>query len=344
MKRFKRWQVGFVGILISLAAVYFVITQVDFGVLLDSLRRAQWGYLPPAVILLLIGLVTRAIRWRVLLSHALPLGRAFSMMNVAYLVNNILPLRIGEVARIYLAAQADPPVPVMKSASTIVLERLLDLLAVVLLLAFALTAGTLPQEIQAAGLASGAMALGGFLFLVFLAGHQTLAESIVNALVTRLPLLDRLNPRQRLGEILDGLTPLTKLPTLFKVFGWTAISWGFSLAAGYILMFAFYPQGNWAATALYIATVAFSIALPAVPGNVGPYELSIIGSLALFGYTEPENALAFAVVIHATNVFIHTVTGIIGFIQEGISLGQLTTGVREMRQQTRMVIQDANRD
>jgi uncharacterized protein (TIRG00374 family) len=345
VKRLKRWYIRLLGALVSLLAVYFMVTQVDFATLLDSLRQARWVYVLPAVVLLVLGLVTRALRWRTLLSGGLPLHRAFSMMNVAYLVNNILPLRIGELARMYLATRIEPPVPVFKSASTIVVERLLDLLSMVVLVALVLAAGPLPPEIQTAGFVSGGVALVGFVFLVFLAGNRVLAARWANMLVRLLPFLNRLNPDRRLDEILDGLAPLTRLATLAQVFGWTAISWGFSLAAGYILMFAFYPQGDWAATALYIAAAAFAIAVPAVPGNVGPYELSIIGALAALGYTERESALAFAVVVHAANVFVHTVTGVLGLIQEGISLEQLSTGVQGIRQQQiGMVVQDVKQD
>lgn len=345
VKLLKRWVIRLIGVTVSLLAVYFMITQVDFVTLLASLRQARWGFVLPTIALLLLGLVTRALRWRALLSGGLPLHRAFSMMNIAYLANNILPLRIGELARIYLATRADPPVPILKSTSTVVVERLLDLLSMVVLVALVLVAGPLSPEIQAAALVSGGVVLVGFAFLIFLASNRALTARWITILVGRLSFLRRLNPNQRLDEILDGLAPLTRLVTLTQVFGWTVISWGFSLAAGYILMFAFYPQGDWAATALYIAAAAFAIAVPAVPGNVGPYELSIIGALVALGYTETETALAFAVVVHAANVFVHAGTGLIGFIQEGISLEQLTTGVQGIRQQQiGMVVQDVKRD
>jgi hypothetical protein len=84
---------------------------------------------------------------------------------------------------------------------------------------------------------------------------------------------------------------------------------------------------------LYIAAAAFAIAVPAVPGNLGPYELSIMLALGAMGFGQPaETAAAFALVVHGVNLAVHAITGVIGFIQEGISLGQLSQGVREMRQ------------
>lgn len=341
---FKHWRIGLIGAAVSALAVVFIFTQLNVQQFLDVLRLAQYTFVVPCVVLLLLGLAARAVRWRLLLDGKLLLRRSFSIMNVAYLVNNLLPLRIGELARIYLAARAEPAVPPLQSGSTIVVERLLDLLAVVILLAFALATAPLPVEYQTTGIFMGVVSVTGFGILIFFAGRRTLAMRIADSLTERIPFLRRLNPHQRLNEVLAGLAPLTGIRTLLSVFGWTVLSWGFSVLAGYILMFAFYPQASWTATALYIAAAAFAIAVPAVPGNVGPYELSIILALGAVGYGEPaEIALAFAVLVHGVNVLVHAVTGVLGLMDEGISLGQLSRGVRQMRtQQNQDVVEHAS--
>jgi glycosyltransferase 2 family protein len=331
----KRWRIGLLGALVSLLAIYVIVSQINFSELRHALSVARYGYLLPCIALLLAGLVARAYRWRALLSDALPIGRAFSIMNVAYLVNNVLPLRIGELARVYLATRYDPPVPVFKTLSTVIVERLLDLLAVVLMLAFALATGSVPNELRAAGTFAAPAALGGFLFLVFLASRRSLAQQILIFFTSRFTLLERLNLSRWLNHFLDGLMPLIQPQALGQVFLWTLISWGFSIAAGYILMFAFFESASVAATCLYIAAAALAIAVPAIPGNIGTYETSIVFALAAMGYGEPvSTAVAFAVVVHGVNVVVHAATGIIGFIQEGISLERLSQGVQEMRQHT----------
>ena len=332
----KRWRVGLLGLVVSLAALYFIASQVNLNQLKDAIVGARYIYVLPTVVFLLLGLVTRAFRWQVLLSGDLPLRRTFSIMNVAYLVNGVLPLRIGEVARIYLATRATPPVPPMKTASTIIVERLLDLLSVVLMVVLALTGGSVPDPIRASALVSGMAALAGFSMLVVLASQRQLASRLLqqafgvigresdSSLAVRLT--------GWLDHFLDGLQPLTHPRALVAALSWTAVSWGFSAVAGYILMFTFYTQASWAATLLYIAGAAFAIAVPAVPGNLGPYEGSIILAISAMGYASPVgSAVAFAVLVHGLNLAVHAVTGVVGFIQEGISLEQLSRGVQEMR-------------
>ncbi len=335
MKLSRPVKIGILGAIVSALAVLFIVQQVDLTLFVESMRAANFWYLLPCVLLLLLGLVARAFRWRVLLAGRLPLLRTFSIMNVAYLVNGVLPLRIGELARIYLASRVDDPVPAPHTASTIIVERLLDLLAVVLMVLLALSMGPVPQRLQTASGIAAIAAVIGFVVLLILARRRSLAERMFHAVLSVIPVLRRWQVLEDWFEqFLDGLMPLTRPRALVAAVTWTVIGWMFSIAAGYVLMFAFFPEGSLAATMLYIAAAAFAIALPAVPGNVGTYEAAILLALQAMGYDTSGTALAFAVMVHAVNVFVHASTGMIGFVQEGISLGQLSEGVQKMQQST----------
>jgi uncharacterized protein (TIRG00374 family) len=330
----KRWRIGLLGLAVSLVAIYFIVSQVDLEQLGRALLTARYQYLLPSAALLIVGLVTRAVRWQVLLNHALPLKRAFSITNVSYLVNGVLPLRMGEVARAVLANRAVPPVPLLKSASSIIVERMLDLLAVLVLLAFALaTSPTLPDEYRSAALVTVPILLVGFGVLIVLARQRTRVHHWMGIMLNRVPALEKFNLLKLADHFLDGLLPLTQLPLLLRALFWTAFSWGLSVAAGYILMFAFYDRASWPATALYIAAASFVIAVPAVPGNIGTYEWAIMLAVSAFGYgaaTDPVN-VSFAVVVHALNLAIYAVMGIIGFLQEGVTLNQLSAEVQRYK-------------
>lgn len=335
MKLLKRWRIGLLGVAVSLIAVYFIVSEIDFSLLGDAFKAARWWYVLPSLGLLLLGLVTRGLRWRLLLHGGLPLVRAFHIMNVAYLINGVLPARLGELARIFLATRADPPIPVLRTTTTIVVERLLDLLAVVMLVALALAAGPVPPALQSAGIVMGIAGLSGFLVLVLLSRQRETTHRILAFVTARIPLLQRLNVTDLLDHFLDGLLPLARLRTLFGALLWTGVSWALSVVAGYVLMYTFYDSADWAVTLLYIAAAAFAIAVPATVGSLGVYEGSILIALEALGYGDPyATAVAFAVTVHFVNVFNHAVTGIIGFIAEGVTLEQLSAGARNVRQQT----------
>lgn len=328
----KRWRVGLLGALVSLAAVYFIISQIDVSLLADALVNARYIWLLPSIAFVVLGLMARGWRWRVLLGGELSWWRAFNILNVAYLVNGVIPFRAGEVARAYLATQAQPPIPALKSVSTIVVERLLDTLAVLAIMALALTVAPLPDELRAAAGVFAPLVVVGFIMLVMLAARRAFVLRLLTGITGRVPLFARIKLVDLAGHFLDGLAPLTNPAALVNALLWTAISWVFSLASGYVLMYAFFDTADWAVTCLFTAAASFAVAVPAVPGNLGTYELSILLALRAMGYGEPyATAAAFAVVVHGVNLGVNAILGVYGFIQEGISLNQLSHGVRGMR-------------
>jgi len=329
----RHWRILLLGLLVSAAALYFVLGQIDASALGRALAQAQYAYLIPASALIVFGLGARAARWRALLDDRLPLNRSFSIVNVTYILNGLLPFRLGELGRAYLASRSQPPIPVFTSLSTIVVERLMDALAVLVIIGLALPVAPLPPEIRTAAFAFLPLVVFGFAVLIVLAARPNatmrLAERLIPARVRQ-----RWAVTEWMRAFLNGLLPLTRPSSLFRLVFWTAIAWTFSIFSGYVLMIAFFGEGNLAATFLFTAAASFAVAVPAVPGNVGPYEASIILALQAMGYAGPyETAVAFAIVVHGLNLGVVAVLGVIGFVQEGISLEQFSQGVRGMRQQ-----------
>jgi glycosyltransferase 2 family protein len=338
----KHWRILLLGVIVSCAAIYMIASQIDLNLLAEALRSAMDGrglfWLAASAVIMTVGLMARAVRWRLLLSGGLPFWRAFHIMNIAYLVNGLLPLRIGEVARMWLASRGSSGVPMLRTASTVIVERMLDLLAVVLFVAagLAFASDSVPPQLRATGGFMGMVAAVGFLGLVFLASQRDLAQKILAFLVKRLPFLGRLKLAEWLDHFLDGLKPLTHPASLANALLWTAISWGLSFTYGYTLMLIFYPQGDAVATLLFIAAASFAVALPAVPGNIGTYELSILLGLSALGYTDTDAgmavATAFALVVHFLNLAVNALWGVAGFVAEGVSLEQISQGVQRVRE------------
>jgi uncharacterized protein (TIRG00374 family) len=329
----KYWRAGLLSVVASLLAIYFIASQTkDVGQMWTALRSADYGWVLVSIGIIVIGLFARGARWRALLGGALPFWRAFSITNVSYLLNNVLPLRVGEVARAYLATQAHPPVPVMKSVGTIVVERLVDVLAVLIILALALSGGPLPDELRASAAFFVPVVVVGFAVLLILASQRKRALTFGAGLIARLSILKRWNIAAWLEHFLDGLAPLTQPAELVQVLLLTTASWICSLLSGYVLMIAFFGHADWATTCLFSAAASLAVAVPAVPGNLGTYEVSILLALRAMGFGDPiGTATAFAVAVHAVNLLVNSSLGVYGFIHEGVSLGQISQGVREMK-------------
>jgi len=332
MRGWKSYLLGLVGLAISLFAAYSILSQIPLTELVDAFRSARYIYVIPCIILILVGLWARGIRWRVLLNDELPVMRAFNIMNIAYLVNGILPLRLGEVARAYLASRAVPTVPMMRALSTIVVERLLDVLSVLIIMGAAIASAPVPDELRRIAAVATPTIMIGFLALIALSSQRARTMRVVQGLVDRSALLQRFKIADLFGHFLDGLTPLTQPRMLFRVLFWTFIAWSFSLVSGYVLMPAFFDSPDWVGVCLFTAAASFANALPAAPGSLGVYEGAILLSFQTLGYNNVAIITGFAVMIHALNLGLNALLGIYGFIQEGVTLSQLSARVRGIQQ------------
>lgn len=328
----KQWLIALVGVLVSLFAIYSMSKTIDFDLLVEAFRTARYIYVLPAIIFIFLGLAARGYRWHVLLTGDLAPVRAFNIMNVAYMVNGVLPLRLGEVARAYLASRADARISMVRALSTIIVERLLDVIAVLVLLGISITAAPLPDELRGLAAASVPAVLIAFVLLVGMSNQRALTMRIVDKVITRIPFLGRIKLNILVGHFLDGLSPIATPKMMLRVFLWTAISWFFSVISGYALMPAFFDAPDLNATYLFSAAASFANALPAMPASIGIYEYSILISFQSLGYSSDAAILGFAVTIHLLNVGLNLLLGIFGLFKEGISLSQLSEQVKGIDQ------------
>lgn len=353
----RKWQGLLLGLVVSAATLYLALRSVNLADAMRALESADYIWVLPVAATSVLGLFTRAIRWRVLLSGRLPLPRSFSILNISYILNNILPARLGDLTRAFLATRVAPPVPVFTSLSTIVAERMIDMLLVLLLLAGVLLAvPNMPPGVMGAGAAMGAAAAAALVALIVFARRPAWAHALLAFVLRLAPPLARFNLRDVLDRALDGLEPLAHWRRFLVVMGWTVISWAFSVLSGYILLHTMFTPPRLDAAVLFVAAASLAIAVPATFASVGPFEWSVIISLvAVYGVSWPAlpttfvmtplaqqidlvvelnmiqaKAFSFALVLHALNIAVYAAMGAIGLVQEGVTLGQVTRGARRL--------------
>ena len=102
------WRFWF-GLAASAAFLVVLVFQVDLEELQESLSSANYVYVAPAIALYFVALYFRALRWRYLLSPigAFRVGRLYSVVVIGYMVNNLAPARLGELARSYLLSRRE---------------------------------------------------------------------------------------------------------------------------------------------------------------------------------------------------------------------------------------------
>ena len=336
----KRWQSLVLGVIISVVSLAYAVHGVPLDTLWAEFAHARYIYLPLALALVVLALVLRALRWRALLGGRIALRHSFHILNIGYFFGSFLPFRLGDVARVYLATQVTPPVSVFTTLSTLIVERLTDIVAVVLMVVVAVSIAPVAPSVSAAAQASGVLAIVGLLTLSFLARWRGLAQRLLSATAGRFRPVARLNPALMLDRLLDGLAPIGTLRGLGTALGWSGAIWIVSIAEGFVLMAMLYDPPSLDGTLLMIAMGALAVALPAVPGNIGPFEAAVISGLALAGMITPDSpelrarALAYAVIVHVVNSGMYAVCGWIGLTQEKVGPGQLIRAAQALTRRT----------
>lgn len=317
----KNWKFWF-GIIISITALYLTLRDVDFNAFVRALTTAQVLWFIPAFVVFMLGLAFRAARWATLMGGA-PYGITFHAMNIGYMLNMILPFRVGEIGRAVVIGQRTN-VSTATALSAVVVERLLDLAAVVLM--FVVFAQFIPMDPTL----SRAASVSAVLVVILLIGVGAVIwqsdrfENILVKLLARFPQLDANMWLQRYRDFCAGFKLINTRRRLFIVAATTIGIWVEQLFVTLFIMAAFFPPRLDQAGLMLVAG-NLGGAAPSAPGGLGPVQFFAKSALVLpFGLDETQ-ATAFVFVWSLSQQLALIVLGVIGMLRIGLSFGQLRT-------------------
>ena len=301
------------GIAISAVALFLVARSVDIPAAWNAMRTAQPQWLALLVVFVVIDLAVRALRWKILLS---PVGRvryadSAGSLLVGYLANNVLPARLGEFVRSHDLGERSG---LSKSTilGTIVVERVMDTLVVVVIAAFAIFVLSVRGIVASAVLVGLAItALLVVAIVVGLVAHRLPGADRASAFINRWPRIHGLLVRLRVGLAVTGNVKVMAISLGLTLVSWSCAVLGFAAAAQSVGIEPTIGQA-----ALLAAGVNLATAVPAAPGYVGTFELAAVTIAASVGI-DRESALAFAVLLHAVSLLITSIGGAVALLAGG---------------------------
>ena len=302
--------------LITVAFAYLAVRNVDFAELRDSLRGSNYWWLLPALATLLLGFFIRVLRWRSLFSEpARPaLWPATQALLVGQFFNNVLPLRAGDAVRVVALGGRSRA----ETAATIVIERLFDVLALLLLLFVALP--WLPDVtwVRAASILALALTVASAFAVLLLRVYGERSVRFVLRPLARLPFISPERLEAAVRNLTEGVIGLRSARLGVLAFLWTLLSWLVLAVSFWLVMLGFDLGLAPAAGLLAVIATSLSLILPSAPAAVGVFEAAGIVALAAYGVPQTP-ALSYALVVHALNVLPFVVAGLtILILQRGL--------------------------
>nr|WP_246294735.1 lysylphosphatidylglycerol synthase transmembrane domain-containing protein [Schlegelella koreensis] len=279
-----KWIRGALGFAISAVLLGFTVRSIAFDDLLRVLKASSPQWIAVSIALYWLEIVVRSTRWRRLLRPVAALGPRQVLLSliVGYAANNALPARLGELFRADFIGKRYG-VSRMAVMGTIVLERVLDVLAVVACAAAGVM--TLAGDRPAAGTIStrssivdglfvtGAVALGFVVALIALAAYGRSAASLRSAQL-----------RWAFTALAIGLRPVSEPRELLPLIAPSLLVWTLNGVAMWAMLTGVGVRPTPATIVLLIGVAGIAAALPAAPANLGTLQFAFVIALGTAGH------------------------------------------------------------
>lgn len=308
------------GLAISALAIFILSLFVDLDELRSAFNLVDLSWFPWVILMFVGTLSARAKAWRTILEERATFKDSFLVLNQGYLLNNILPFRLGEIGRALLLGERSG-LGFWRVLSTVVVERVFDVGFAAGLLLISLPYVIVADWARSTTLVAVLLVVFGFGLIFFLAVNPSLFSRLVQRLTRPWPKVQGWL-LEKMGYFLEGLAPLKNLARFMRVSFWMALAWAFNIAWYYLLLRAFFPSAEWLWAIFVVGVGSVGVALPSSPAYIGVLEAAIVAALSLFG-VDPSLALAFALMAHVVYFLLTGLVGSIAFAQQGQSLSKV---------------------
>ncbi len=299
-------------LLLTVLGIWFVTRDADLAEIRTALQQSRPQYIVLGLMVIAVTIIAKAWRWRLLFQPgegAPSFRHLFWALSLGQLVNTAVPfLRLGEVARVYdFGAQTNQSRA--RALGTLVVEKVLDLIMLVLTLGLLIPFLVIPDFVSQSGLIMAVVGLVALLALIMIAFRTDLALRFITATASPLPqsLKGRLLPIVVTG--LDGLSALRSGSAIFALLVISAIIALLSIATPWILFPALNIKlGIIPAAAIHVVLTVGTLP-PSTPARVGVFEFLVAFMLRFFGIENSAVILTYTIIYHLVVIIPQIVFG-----------------------------------
>jgi len=296
------WKHNLIGFIVSFSCIAFIVFQIDFVQIRLAISNFIPAYLILGVLALIFGYIFRILRWSILLNA--------SGANTSYIeciapfmgsiaLNNVLPMRTGDIFRAVIFPTF---IGVRKTVSTssIIMERIFDLVTLVLflLVGFSLNNGEqIPSEIRIFSLTLLVLSL--IVILIFFLYSKSISNWIYRSVRKKNEIKVSLKFKFLIivADILKSFNHMSRPLVLFFIGALSIMIWVGEAGVFYALILGFNFSSSIEIAMIVMSIATLSTLLPSSPGYIGPFHLAAFTAISMFGFNEDQSA-SFALLSH----------------------------------------------
>lgn len=293
------------GVASTVLFTWLAFASIEIPQVLNALSSVRWSLLAVAVGFFCCGYSFRILRWAQMLrpyNHDLKWRTCAVPFLASIALNNLVPLRAGDILRA-TAFSKWLGVPTARVLTTLVLERVLDVFALVVTASIALAYFRMSTPINGA--------LQNYNVATFLAIAAAIGVVLIYPKFIETPLMwgirqvSKLRPElgpkleQFVGQGMETLSALTASAQIFPLISFSLIAWLCEACVFYCVALALPDVAVPSASLLAMPVGTLSTMLPSAPGYVGTFHYFVSQAVAAFGNSEVASA-TFSIVVHLT--------------------------------------------
>ncbi len=322
-----------IGVALSVVLLWWTLRDVSLSVVWSELSHSSIPLFLASAFCATIIFPLRARRWKTILQPVAPdtpFGPLWRSTAIGMMVNNLVPARAGEIARGY-ALTKETGIPLPTSIASLAVDRLFDMLVLLLLAVVAFLDPAFPRTARIAGQSLGSLAQGSIGIVVLLVLALYALAFFPTQLVRAYELFARrVSPtletkgKAALINFSEGLSVLRSPRRFLAVLAWTILHWVIN-ALAFWLGFKAVGMNLPFSAALFLQTlIAVGVALPSAPGFFGVFEKLANVGLAIYG-VGPDRATSWAIGFHILSFIPITVIGVYYFARLGLHFKEIET-------------------
>ncbi len=299
-------------LVVTIIFLVLVFNKVEIDTLWETIKKFEIKSLVSIVVIFLVSLYVRGIRWKFLLMNnpkysTLYLGEIFTVGNM---LNIFLPARAGDIYRAYYLGE-EKGEKKLKIFGTIILERLFDGIAMFCILLGAIVLYSNAQWILSLTLGIGAVFITGTtcFYLIF---RYNKSREVSRELMKLIPSPEVQRIIKKITTYLNifirGFSAFDKPLYMLFILFLSFVAWGLEAVVACLIVNSFGLNLSLLAGVFVLTLTSFSTMIPSTSVLVGPYQAAYILALGLFG-VDKSAALAISTVHQVILILIFTLVG-----------------------------------
>ncbi len=309
-----------IGYLFAVAGLTWVLHDLHPAQLAAQLRHVNWSWIVAGMLCDVLSYLCQGWRWKLLLRPAgeISARQSTQVVYVSLFVNEVLPMRAGELVRAYLAARWTGAT-MLAIVPSMIVERLFDGLWMTIGLATAACFIPLPGSLRATAQTFGLMMLMATTLLIALAFRKSASTPQTSRLMNWPPLHSLALMLERISH---HLTRMRRAPGFYRAWLLSLAFLGLQMLAFWMVLIGYGLRVPWQVAVVVFLIVHLSTAIPSAPGNAGSYQFFTVLGLTLFG-VDKALATGFSLVVFVLLTAPLLLAGFVALAHSGLTLHSL---------------------